>query len=125
MNATIVAATLAGRCANGYERGAGRVVHAIKCDENDLCFGASAYRAICGKAHGPRSAGWSVRTDLEITCQKCLKKIPTHWMDDSGNVVTTEFLNGPKGSSDWRTAYHIPCREVRGKITMLVGSNVY
>lgn len=31
----IIAATLAGRCANGYESDKGRVVHAIECSEND------------------------------------------------------------------------------------------
>lgn len=74
---TIIApATLAGRCANGHERGAGVVVHAVECAPDDLRFGIPAYtRSLCGKTHGARSAGWCERLDLEITCPKCLKAL--------------------------------------------------
>lgn len=63
----IVPAVLAGRCANGFERGQGVVVHAVMCSENELRFGLGAYKALCGKAHGARSAGWCDRRDLTIT----------------------------------------------------------
>jgi hypothetical protein len=68
-----VPATLSGRCANGYERGQGRVVHAVMCDEDDLRFGVNTSTAICGKKHGARSAGWCARPDLTVTCQNCIK----------------------------------------------------
>lgn len=66
-------ATLAGRCANGYERGQGGVVHLVMCSEDELRFGINASTAICGKKHGPRSAGWCPRLDLAVTCPKCMK----------------------------------------------------
>lgn len=75
----IVPATLAGRCANGYERGQGQVVHAIECSEDELRFGIRSYaHALCGKTHGARSAGWCNRRSLEVTCPKCLKKLQAH-----------------------------------------------
>ena len=70
----ITPATLAGRCANGAERGSGVVVHAVECAPDDLRFGIPAFtRSLCGKTHGARSAGWCDRRDLEITCPKCLR----------------------------------------------------
>lgn len=73
---TITPATLSGRCANGYERGQGVVVHAVECSEQELRFGIRAYaRSLCGKTHGARSAGWTHRQDLHVTCAKCKKKI--------------------------------------------------
>lgn len=71
---TIVPATLAGRCANGFERGQGVVVHAVECSDNELRFGIDFYaESLCGKTHGARSAGWCSRRDLQVTCRKCLK----------------------------------------------------
>lgn len=72
----VVPATLAGRCANGFERGQGVVVHALRCSEQELRVGIRyCATALCGKTHGARSAGWTDRQDLEITCKKCLKVI--------------------------------------------------
>jgi len=70
----LLPATLAGRCANGDERGAGRIVHAVQASPSEVQFGINAYaRSLCGKTHGARSAGWSHDTTLAITCPKCLK----------------------------------------------------
>lgn len=49
--------------------------------------------------------------------------MPTHWMDDAGNVVTDEWLRGPMSSSDWLAAYTIPCRKLRGRIAPISGYN--
>lgn len=43
----------------------------------------------------------------------------THWMDDRGLVVTDEFLRGPRSTSDWRTAYYIPCVKKGRKIVRI------
>lgn len=69
----IFPAVLAGRCANGHERDQGRVVHAVYDMGNS--FGDMESTALCGKTHGPRSAGFVSRDDLAITCLKCLKKM--------------------------------------------------
>jgi hypothetical protein len=69
-------ATLAGRCANGYERGQGQVVHGVMCGEREVKSGINFYaRSLCDKTHGARSAGWANRPDLAVTCPKCLKAI--------------------------------------------------
>lgn len=71
-----IPATLAGRCANGYERDAGRVVHAVMASEKEQRLGINAYaRSLCGKTHGPRSAGWSSNLEAEINCPKCIKAL--------------------------------------------------
>lgn len=57
---------LAGRCADGFEGGHGRLWHAINLDG-----------ALCGAKPGRRSAGWSTYTiyGQDVTCPKCLKKL--------------------------------------------------
>lgn len=60
-----VPAVLAGRCANGNERGKGAVVHIIP-------FHFSAF-SLCGKTYGPRSAGWGLRFGVQPTCPRCIK----------------------------------------------------
>lgn len=72
MGKTLASAVLAGRCANGYERGRGSVVHLVAVSERELQFGINSSFAICGKTHGRRSAGWSL-SEAEATCPKCLK----------------------------------------------------
>lgn len=69
----IVPAKLAGRCANGYERGQGSVIHAVQIPEGQKEIGFYA-RSLCGKTHGARSAGWSGRIGEEVTCPKCVKR---------------------------------------------------
>ncbi len=67
---------LVGRCSNGYERGKGRVVHSVTCDERAPQHGIESYaKALCGVTHGARSAGWSARPDLDVTCPKCMRLI--------------------------------------------------
>ena len=73
---TIVPAVLAGRCANGFERGKGAVVHSVLASENEIRFGINSYtRALCGKTHGSRSAGWSIRREAEVNCPRCMKAL--------------------------------------------------
>jgi hypothetical protein len=67
-----VAATLAGRCANGYERGRGSVVHAVPPEATRNGWGI----ALCGRKPGRRSAGWSERdVTVNVTCPRCLAAI--------------------------------------------------
>lgn len=66
-------AVLAGRCANGSERGRGRVIHAVAVGQaGDSARDAAA--AVCGATYGPRSAGWSdANAGAALTCVKCLR----------------------------------------------------
>lgn len=59
------ALTMTGRCANGAQRDAGTLYHAVKLGE---------WRAICGAKHGRRSR-WSEYHGSEVTCPRCLKKL--------------------------------------------------
>ena len=51
------------------------VVHAVECDEQEKRSGIRYLaHALCGKGHGPRSAGWGHLPDeTAITCAKCAK----------------------------------------------------
>lgn len=75
-----VPALLAGRCANGLERGRGGVVHAVGAREVGVFGGGKTLevpdysKALCGKTHGARSAGWSIAQERDISCPVCLKK---------------------------------------------------
>jgi hypothetical protein len=64
----MIAARLAGRCANGYERDSGRRFHAL---ETYSEFG----KALCGAKPGRLSGGWS-ESPGSVTCPRCLKKLP-------------------------------------------------
>lgn len=57
---------LAGRCADGAERGKGSLFHAVE-------IGKSA--ALCGAKPGRHSAGWSFSNGVVLTCQKCIRKL--------------------------------------------------
>lgn len=71
---TLIPAVLAGRCANGAERGKGQIVHAVPVRVDRAQYGIPAYSlALCGKTHGQRSAGWGERAGQAITCPRCLK----------------------------------------------------
>ena len=73
MKNLITPAKLAGRCANGYERGSGSVIHLVRVSDSEMRDGINAYaHSLCGKTHGSRSAGWSI-AESEPTCQKCIK----------------------------------------------------
>ncbi len=67
---TYTPAILAGRCANGYERDHGAVVHFVAY-QNHL-FNTS-WTSLCGKRPGARSAGYSA-LKAKVTCTKCIKK---------------------------------------------------
>lgn len=72
----ILHATLAGRCANGYERGAGRVVQSVQASPDEKMFGINHYaRSLCGKTHGARSAGWSHDSSLAVTCVSSVSRL--------------------------------------------------
>jgi hypothetical protein len=60
---------LGGRCANGAERDGGTLVHAVPVTSN---------RALCGKTHGRRSAGWFAADGATApTCPRCARKAAT------------------------------------------------
>lgn len=65
--------TLAGRCANGFERDHGRVVHAVP-SANPSGPGSDR-KALCGAKPGRTSAGWSQYDSDAVTCQRCLSKM--------------------------------------------------
>lgn len=71
----LLPAVLAGRCANGYERDQGRVVHAVPASQHKPDDIGAYARSLCGKTHGARSAGWSPRPQLQVNCPRCLKKL--------------------------------------------------
>ena len=64
----IVAARLAGRCADGFERGRGQKWHAIP---QAAEFGT----ALCGATPGRLSAGWYENPAEAITCARCLRRL--------------------------------------------------
>ena len=67
-------ASLSGRCANGFERGTGALIHAIDYGAvrlDDYFTGP----AVCGAKPGRRSSGWSIRYPGAITCRRCLKRL--------------------------------------------------
>lgn len=68
-------ATLAGRCANGYERDQGRRTHAVPYSETLAGNGYAIHAAVCGAKPGARSAGWSLRADLQPNCPRCLARL--------------------------------------------------
>lgn len=63
---------MAGRCADGFERGAGRVYHYVP---------VGSHTAICGAAPGRRSAGWvgdsengQVSEAVSASCPVCVRR---------------------------------------------------
>ena len=67
-------AMLAGRCADGMERGHGVRVHGLLNVRRN--FFTDVYgEALCGAKPGRRSAGWTALDGREITCQRCLRKL--------------------------------------------------
>jgi hypothetical protein len=68
-------ASLAGRCANGYERGQGVRVHAVPYTDDLARNGYAIQRALCGAKPGPRSAGWSYSGMRLVTCPTCLRAL--------------------------------------------------
>ena len=72
MNVDFLPASLAGRCANGYERDQGPRVHAVPFSEGLARNGYVITRALCGAKPGARSAGWSYFGPRALTCVKCV-----------------------------------------------------
>ena len=65
---TIYFRRLTGRCADGFERGGGRVWHAVR---------AENWSAMCGVQPGRASAGWSEGKNTYLTCPRCIKIMGT------------------------------------------------
>lgn len=61
---------LLGRCASGFERDKGLVIHA-----REILGSGGAWKAVCGVEPGKRSAGWSYHHEPVPNCPKCLKKL--------------------------------------------------
>lgn len=61
---------MTGRCANGFERDGGRLVHAIK-SVSFPGWGA----ALCGAKPGSKGNGWSEHKQAAATCPRCLRKL--------------------------------------------------
>lgn len=68
-----VPAVLGGRCANGYERGQGSVVHAVQ--QAGTRPDNLASTALCGQRAGARSVGFCLRDELMVNCPKCLRRL--------------------------------------------------
>lgn len=57
---------MAGRCTNGAESDHGTLRHAVE---------FSKFTAMCGAKPGPRSVGWTIPVETDVTCSRCLKAI--------------------------------------------------
>lgn len=68
-----IAMKLAGRCADGCERGQGVKFHALPVGTSEFTHGP----ALCGQKAGRRSVGWTVREGAEVTCPRCLSRLAT------------------------------------------------
>lgn len=75
MTAAFLPASLAGRCANGYERDQGPRVHAVPYSQELERNGYVLTPAACGAKPGARSAGWSYYGLRPVTCPKCLQRV--------------------------------------------------
>ena len=67
---SVMPAKLAGRCANGLERGQGRKVHAVPASFAATGFG----KALCGAQPGRRSVGWTALPAADVTCPLCKRR---------------------------------------------------
>lgn len=73
--ADFVAAKLAGRCANGMERGQGAKLHAIPSTQVRVEYNEAYGSAICGATPGRRSVGWTVLVAEAVTCPRCIRAL--------------------------------------------------
>ena len=65
-----------GRCADGAERGAGRIVHAITAaDAVQAEISGSWARAACGTKPGRLAQGWTTVAAGAVTCPACLRAL--------------------------------------------------
>lgn len=65
-----------GRCADGAERDSGTIFHAV----------VNEYKAMCGTTYGRRSAGWSMHTGVEVTCEKCKRALLRQWIKETNSL---------------------------------------
>lgn len=77
-------AVKAGKLANGWERGKGRVVHLID-TKKDLYM----QKALCGEQPAIQ---WTEREDAQPTCSKCLK----HFNEGKHLQQPADLENGPR-----------------------------
>jgi hypothetical protein len=72
----VLAASLAGRCTSGEERGAGRLIHAVPAEQGMRLSGYLDIvgSALCGAKPGRRSVGWSP-SDRSVSCPRCIKRV--------------------------------------------------
>lgn len=75
--AEVLAAKLAGRCANGLERGQGTKLHAIPSAQvrRHGGFVEPTGKALCGAAPGRRSVGWTACESHPVTCPRCQRAL--------------------------------------------------
>ncbi len=73
----VVAMKLAGRCANGLERGQGTNLHAVPAAQVRRNFGfiEATGKALCGAQPGHRSVGWTACESQPVTCPRCQRAI--------------------------------------------------
>ena len=69
MSTAYVPRRLAGRCADGVERGAGRNYHALPERWSPTAS------ALCGKRPGRLSGGWIAEPGDAVTCPKCYARL--------------------------------------------------
>lgn len=75
--ADVLAAKLAGRCANGLERGQGTNLHAIPATQvrQHGGFVEATGKALCGAEPGRRSVGWTACESRPVTCPRCRRAL--------------------------------------------------
>ena len=75
----IFAVRMSGRCANGFERGGGRIIHAVELPGDVANKGVrpSWQKALCGKAPGHKGNGWGdhLYPSDAINCPRCARKL--------------------------------------------------
>ncbi|MGB5786635.1 MAG: hypothetical protein WBH11_14730 [Stenotrophomonas geniculata] len=73
----VLAAKLAGRCANGLERGQGTKLHAIPAVQVSRHGGfvEATGKALCGAEPGRRSVGWTVCEQHPVSCPRCQRAL--------------------------------------------------
>ena len=69
-----VAMKLAGRCADGCERGQGVRYHALPAGTPDFTHGP----ALCGAKAGRRNVGFTAKEGTTINCPRCLSRMQRH-----------------------------------------------
>lgn len=69
----LVPARMTGRCANGFERDGGRVVHLVEAEQLQS---PDFRRALCGARPGRLSAGWRAEPEAPsgLACRRCLDR---------------------------------------------------